>query len=37
MEVVFKTCAPFANFISVINNIQIDNARDIDVVILMII
>ena len=31
-EVVFKTCAPFADCISKINNTQIDNAKDIDVV-----
>ena len=31
-EVVFKNCAPFADRISEINNTQIDNAKDIDVV-----
>ena len=28
---VFKNCAPFAEYISEINNTQIDNAKDIDV------
>ena len=32
MQVVFKNCAPFTNYISDINNAQIDNAKDIDVV-----
>ena len=32
-KVIFKTCAPFNNCISGINNIQIDNCKDIDVVI----
>ena len=32
IQVVFKNCAPFTNCISEINNIQIDNAKDIDVV-----
>ena len=32
MQVVFKNCAPFTNCISDINNAQIDNAKDIDVV-----
>ena len=31
-EVVFKNCAPFTDCISEINNTQIDNAKDIDVV-----
>ena len=31
-EVIFKTCAPFTNCISEINNTQIDNAKDIDIV-----
>ena len=31
-KVVFKNCAPFTNCISEINNIQIDNAKDIDIV-----
>ena len=32
VEVVFKNCAPFTNCIGEINNTQIDNAKDIDVV-----
>ena len=32
MQVVCKNCAPFTNCISDINNAQIDNAKDIDVV-----
>ena len=31
-KVIFKNCAPFTNFISEINNTQIDNAKDIDIV-----
>ena len=31
-KVIFKNCAPFTNSISKINNTQIDNAKDIDVV-----
>ena len=31
-EVIFKNCAPFTNCISEINNTQIDNAKDIDIV-----
>ena len=31
-EVVFKNCAPFTDCISEINNTEIDNAKDIDVV-----
>ena len=31
----FKNCAPFINCISEINNTQIDNAKDIDIVMLM--
>ena len=34
-KVIFKNCAPFTNFISEINNTQIDNAKDIDIVIHM--
>ena len=34
-EVVFNNCAPFTDCISEINNTQIDNAKDIDVLILM--
>ena len=30
--VAFKNCAPFTNCISEINNIQVDNAKDIDIV-----
>ena len=30
--VIFKNCAPFTNCISAINNTQIDNAKDIDIV-----
>ena len=30
--VAFKNCAPFINCISEINNTQVDNAKDIDVV-----
>ena len=32
---VFKICSPFTNCISEVNNTQIDNAKDIDVVIPM--
>ena len=31
-KVIFKSCAPFANCISKINNTQVDNAKDIDIV-----
>ena len=31
-KVIFKRCAPFTNFISEIINTQVDNAKDIDVV-----
>ena len=31
-NVIFKNCAPFTNCISEINNTQIDNAKDIDIV-----
>ena len=31
-KVMFKNCAPFSNCISEINNTQIDNAKDIDIV-----
>ena len=31
-KVIFKSCAPFINFISKINNTQIDNAEYIDIV-----
>ena len=33
--VVLKNCAPFTNCISEINNTQVDNAKDIDIVMLM--
>ena len=32
-KVIFKNCAPFTDCISKINNTQIDNAKDIDIVI----
>ena len=31
-KVIFKTCAPFTNCISEINNTQVDKAKDIDIV-----
>ena len=31
-DVIFKNCAPFTNCISEINNTQVDNAKDIDIV-----
>ena len=31
-KVIFKNCAPFTNCINKINNIQVDNAEDIDIV-----
>ena len=31
-KVIFKNCAPFTDCISEINNTQVDNAKDIDVV-----
>ena len=34
-KVIFKNCAPFTNGISEINNTQIDNAKDIDIVMFM--
>ena len=34
-KVIFKNCAPFTNYISEINNTQVDNAKDIDIVMLM--
>ena len=34
-ELVFKNCAPFTDCISEINNTQIDNAKDIDLVMLV--
>ena len=35
-KVIFKNCVPFTNCISEINNTQIDNAKDIDIVMYMI-
>ena len=34
-NLILKICAPFTNCISVINNTQVDDAHDIDVVMLM--
>ena len=34
-KAIFKNCAPFFDCISEINNTQIDNAKDIDVAMLM--
>ena len=34
-EVLFKNCVPFTHCISEVNNMQIDNAKDNDVVISM--
>ena len=34
-KVIFKNCAPFTNCISEIINAQVDNAKDIDIVMLM--
>ena len=31
-KVIFKNCASFTNYISEINNTQVDNAKDIDIV-----
>ena len=31
-KVIFKNCAPFTNYINKINNAQVDNAKDIDIV-----
>ena len=31
-KVIFENCAPFTNCISEINNIQVNNAKDIDIV-----
>ena len=33
--IIFKNCAPFINCKSEINNTEIDNAKDIDIVMLM--
>ena len=35
IQAVFKTCVPFTDCKSKINNTQIDNVKDIDVVMLM--
>ena len=34
-KVIFKNCVPFTNYISEINNTQVDNAKDIDIVMFM--
>ena len=34
-EVIFKNCALFTDCVSKINNTQVDNAKDLDVVMLM--
>ena len=34
-NIIIKNCAPFTNCISEINNTQIDNAKDIDIVMSM--
>ena len=34
-NVIFKNCAPFTNYISEINNKEIDHPKDIDAVIQM--
>ena len=34
-NVIFKNCAPFTNCIREINNTQVDNAKDIDIVMAM--
>ena len=31
-NIIIKNCTPFTNCISEINNIQIDNAKDIDII-----
>ena len=31
-KLIFKNCAPFTNCISEINNTQVDNAKDLDIV-----
>ena len=35
IELVFKNCAPFTDCLSEIKNTQIDNAKDIDITMLM--
>ena len=34
-EVIFKNCALFTDYVSKINNTQVDNAKDLNVVMLM--
>ena len=34
-NILFKNCAPFTDCISKINNMHVDNAKDIDIVMLM--
>ena len=34
-RVIFKNCAPFTNYVTEINNTQVDNAKDTDAVMLM--
>ena len=34
-KVVFNNCAPFTNCVTEINNVQVDNAKDIDIVMSM--
>ena len=34
-KVIFKNCAPFTDCKSEINNVEIDNAKDIDIIMLM--
>ena len=34
-KVILKNCAPFTNCISELNNTQMDNTKDIDIVMLM--
>ena len=31
-KIIFKNCVPFTNFISEINNTDLDNSKDIDIV-----
>ena len=35
INIIFKNCPPFTNYISEINNAQIDKTKDIDVVMIM--
>ena len=34
-KVIFKNCAPFTNYVSKINNTHVDDAKNIDIVMLM--